>query len=338
MKSFAAVCFLRTLGFAAEAFTLLSSTSASSIAGSLSRGASSSSKQSRVTAAATSGSSGSKNSFGVVSASITRRDRSLTCLEATGVFYSTSTGSTGDVAQLICAQLGESADEVEALDVDEIKGSMDDVFGKYDSLIVVTPTWNTGAETERSGTAWDEVYYGEMDGLSYVLNGKNVAIFGLGDQSGYGENFADATGELYDVFESKGAKLNFGFTSQEGYEHEASKSIRGDDKFCGLICDNANQEDFSEERVNSWISQLNEEGFFSGASAGAAAVAPAIVDTVVVEKKAAPVAKAAAPAVAAAPTGPEFFPYYNSERGSTFWLSKTNGRDSYITQGEPAIA
>ena len=65
------------------------------------------------------------------------------------------------------------------------------------------------------------------------IGGKHVAVFGCGDQSSYAENFADATGELHDVFENLGAKL-FGYTSQEGYEHEASKSIRGD-LFCGLM-------------------------------------------------------------------------------------------------------
>jgi flavodoxin I len=34
-----------------------------------------------------------------------------------------------------------------------------------------------------------------------------VAVFGLGDQEGYEENFADGTGELHDVFESHGCTM-----------------------------------------------------------------------------------------------------------------------------------
>merc|ERR1711935_677252 len=75
----------------------------------------------------------------------------------------------------------------------------------------------------------------------------------------YAENFADATGELHDVFQALGAKI-FGYTSQEGYEHEASKSIRGD-LFCGLICDAVNQDELTGERVQNWIVQLEKEGF-----------------------------------------------------------------------------
>ena len=51
-----------------------------------------------------------------------------------------------------------------------------------------------GADTERSGTGWDEVYYGEMENLQ--IAGKKVAVFGLGDQISYSENYADASGEV----------------------------------------------------------------------------------------------------------------------------------------------
>ena len=67
------------------------------------------------------------------------------------------------------------------------------------------------------------------------LSTKKVAVFGLGDQESYAENYADATGELHDVFEKLGCTM-MGYTSQEGYDHEASKAIRGD-LFCGLLCD-----------------------------------------------------------------------------------------------------
>jgi flavodoxin I len=35
--------------------------------------------------------------------------------------------------------------------------------------VVGTPTWHTGADTERSGTGWDEIYYGEMQVRRIVL-------------------------------------------------------------------------------------------------------------------------------------------------------------------------
>jgi len=49
-------------------------------------------------------------------------------------------------------------------------------------------------------------------------------------------------------------------TSQDGYDHVESKAVY-DDKFCGLMCDEDNQYDMSEERVGAWVAQLKDEGF-----------------------------------------------------------------------------
>lgn len=87
---------------------------------------------------------------------------------------------------------------------------------------------------------------------------RQVAIFGVGDQVSYSDNFCDAMDELAECFEKAGAKL-IGFTSTEGYEHTDSKALRGD-KFCGLACDEDNQSDLSEQRVKNWINQLKSEG------------------------------------------------------------------------------
>jgi flavodoxin I len=180
-----------------------------------------------------------------------------------GIFYGTSTGSTEDIADQIKNAFGDDADG--PFDVDALVGSVKDNFEKYDSIICGTPTWNTGADTERSGTAWDEIYYTTMTELD-DFDGKHCAVFGCGDQLSYAENFADATGELHDVLQNLGGKL-FGYTSQEGYEHEDSKAIR-EDKFCGLLCDAVNQDELTSERVESWVLQLKLEGFFKGVSSG----------------------------------------------------------------------
>jgi len=79
-----------------------------------------------------------------------------------GVFFGTSTGSTEGIADMICDVFDGEADG--PFEVDEIQGSVAKKFAEYDALIVGTPTWNTGADTERSGTGWDEIYYGEMQG------------------------------------------------------------------------------------------------------------------------------------------------------------------------------
>ena len=51
-----------------------------------------------------------------------------------------------------------------------------------------------------------------------------------------------------------------GMTSPDGYNHADSKALR-DGKFCGLMCDEDNQYDLSEDRAKAWVEQLKSEGF-----------------------------------------------------------------------------
>ena len=76
----------------------------------------------------------------------------------------------------------------------------------------------------------------------------------------YSDNYCDAAGELYDLFSIKGCTM-FGLTSTEGYNHVESKA-EVDGKFCGLMFDEHNEEDMSEDRAKAWVAQLKEEGFF----------------------------------------------------------------------------
>ena len=85
-----------------------------------------------------------------------------------------------------------------------------------------------------------------------------VAIFGLGDSSGYADNFCDAMDELKTCFEGQGATV-IGSVSTDSYEYEDSKSV-ADGKFVGLACDEDNQPELSEERVTAWIAQIKSEG------------------------------------------------------------------------------
>merc|ERR1712224_1011053 len=100
----------------------------------------------------------------------------LACVRAVGLFFGTQTGKTEDVAGKIAEAAG-----LEAQDVGDISAS--DLTG-FDGLIVGAPTWHTGADEQRSGTAWDD-YLDEIKALD--MGGKPVAVFGLGDQAGYGE-------------------------------------------------------------------------------------------------------------------------------------------------------
>lgn len=79
-----------------------------------------------------------------------------------GSLVGTSTGNTANVADMIAEEFGDDAEG--PFEIDDLQGSVAKTFAEYDALVVGTPTWNTGADTERSGTGWDEIYYGEMQG------------------------------------------------------------------------------------------------------------------------------------------------------------------------------
>jgi len=264
-----------------------------------------------------------------------------------GVFFGSSTGATESAAELIVEKFGSEIAEG-PFEIDTLQGNLGKKLDEYEALVVGTPTWNTGADTERSGTGWDEVYYGEMQDLN--VSGRKIAVFGLGDQMSYGENYADASGELYDVFENLGCKM-MGHTSQEGYEHEASKGIRGS-LFCGLLLDAVNQEDQTESRVKNWVAQLIEEGILDSDKSINESPITLINDNVISETDTAESIIASLkeenstlkkkleenslllesnlfnqPDVG-------FTPHYNPLTGSTMWTSQ-DGRSCYYTSDTP---
>jgi len=167
-----------------------------------------------------------------------------------GLYYSTTTGNTETVAGYIAAATGLEGIDIGDADAAEIAG--------HDAIIVGAPTWHTGADTERSGTSWDEWLYNELPNID--LAGKKVAIFGVGDSAGYSDNFCDAAGELYDCFTARGAKVFGQSPSDEGFDYTESKSVV-DGKFVGRVFDEDNYPDESEERATAWVGQLKSEGF-----------------------------------------------------------------------------
>ncbi|BEV35973.1 flavodoxin FldA [Synechococcus sp. M16CYN] len=164
------------------------------------------------------------------------------------IFFATSTGKTEEIANRLTELLPGS----EAKDVDNLDSS--DELVRANALICCIPTWNTGADEARSGTAWDDLAQ-EIPNLDFT--GKSVAILGLGDSSGYSDFFCDAMEELYTAFLQSGAKL-IGKVPVTGYTFESSKSVI-DGKFCGLPIDEDNESEFSDERLAKWVKQINSE-------------------------------------------------------------------------------
>ena len=162
-----------------------------------------------------------------------------------GLFYGTSTKKTADVAQKILSEFKK--EEIDAIATEE---AWEKDFEKYDNILIGASTWFDG----ELPTYWDEIRP-ILESLD--MTGKKVAIFGLGDQEGYPDNFVDAIGILAELFESAGAQL-VGFTSPEGYTFGHSKALR-DGKLLGLAIDVENQADKTDRRVKEWVKEIKTE-------------------------------------------------------------------------------
>ena len=168
---------------------------------------------------------------------------------AVGIYFATTTGKTEDIAERLHELLPNAESPKDLADVGDLNE-----LTSLDGIICGIPTWNTGAESERSGTAWDEML-DEIGSLN--LNGKKVAIFGLGDSSTYTENFCDAMEELHSYFSKAGAQM-VGYVKNSSYTFDDSKSVVGD-SFCGLPLDEDSESDLTDERLSNWSIQLKTE-------------------------------------------------------------------------------
>lgn len=164
-----------------------------------------------------------------------------------GLFYGSSTCYTEMAGEKIRRQLGEAR-----VDIFNIADTPVVTAGFYEYLIFGIPTWDYGELQEDWEEVWDEL--DELD-----LNGKKVALYGLGDQVGYPEWFLDALGYLHAKLLSRGAQP-CGYWPREGYEFEASKALTPDgQQFVGLALDEENEFQLSEARIRDWCTQLERE-------------------------------------------------------------------------------
>ena len=161
-----------------------------------------------------------------------------------GLFYSFHTQKTAKVAEKIQKAFGEK--DVVAINVEEVDEKS---FLGYDNMILGVPTWFDG----ELPNYWDE-FVPAIEDLD--LKGKKVAIYGLGDQVNYSENFCDGIGIMSRLMEKQGAEL-VGFVSADEYNFESSKALRGD-KFTGLALDQENQARKTNKRIEDWVADLKK--------------------------------------------------------------------------------
>ena len=154
-------------------------------------------------------------------------------------------------AEKIQAKLNEMFES----DVVHLHNIAEDSLSKtanYDIIIFGISTWDFGELQEDWESHWDETH-------TLPLEGKTVAMFGLGDQLGYAEWFQDALGMLRDAIAPSGCKL-IGQWPNTGYDFIKSKALNAEEThFVGLSLDDENQYDQTDQRIANWCEQLLNE-------------------------------------------------------------------------------
>jgi flavodoxin I len=166
-----------------------------------------------------------------------------------GIFYSTGTGNTKRVANLIKVHLGDSADVPQPVSASHARD-----FEGYDAIIFGAPSYMW--EKHRVSALDFDTIEPPFDDFK-DLKGKKVAIFGLGNQAEYPKNFCDAIGILWEHFSMRGADM-VGSIENEGYDFKRSRALK-QGVLVGLPLDVENQEGLVGDQVEAWVKQLKVE-------------------------------------------------------------------------------
>lgn len=171
-----------------------------------------------------------------------------------GLFFASSTGNTRRIAKVIKKRFDDDT-MADALNVN--KASSELVAG-YTHLIFGTSTLGggqlPGLSTDCMGGGWEE-FLPELADVDF--SGKTVALFGLGDQAKYPDEFVDALGIIYEFVTLRGAKV-VGRWPAEDYDFISSKALV-DDEFIGLVLDQENQKIQTDARLESWLKLISPE-------------------------------------------------------------------------------
>lgn len=166
-------------------------------------------------------------------------------MEKISLIYSFNSNKTAKVAEKIKEAFG--GDDLEPINAETLT---EEEFLKNKVAILGVPTWFDG----ELPNYWDEFgpILEELD-----LKDKTYALFGLGDQKGYPDNFLDAVGLMTELLEKRGARI-IGYTSTEGYSFHKSRAVRAN-QFTGLAIDFENQATQNSARVKKWIEELKQQ-------------------------------------------------------------------------------
>lgn len=167
-----------------------------------------------------------------------------------GLFYAPKGGSTEDIAKRIAKEFSDDSIDVFYINEASIKD-----FEKYENLIIGTATVGNDAwDGKHPKSAWDSVW---SEYAEFNFSGKKVALFGLGNQLLYANNFVDALGQFGKKAMENGAEI-VGMVQTLGYEFADSDALI-DGEFIGLPIDEDTEPDKTDERIKKWVVGIKAE-------------------------------------------------------------------------------
>ena len=164
-------------------------------------------------------------------------------MKKTGIFYGSTTGNTLEVAQKIAEQLG-----VSPADIHDVANTAPSAVGDYETLIIGASTWGAGDLQEDMATFLDGVQ-------SLGLEGKEVAIFGCGDES-MSDTFCNSVGEIYHRLHDTKAMFIAPFCNKPYHYEHSESDVKG--MIVGLCIDNVNHPDDTDARIKAWCDIIKE--------------------------------------------------------------------------------
>lgn len=163
-----------------------------------------------------------------------------------GIFYAPSGGSVHKIARLLKQKLGTYGPDLFVIsDITPLQ------LLDYHTLILVCSTLGRNTWEMEQRDPWSS-FIPRM--LRVRLEGRQVAIVGLGDHVSYPNNFVDGMGILARAVEEIGGHL-IGATETVDYVFNDSRALR-DGRFIGLPLDEDYEPEKTEERIDKWLAEI----------------------------------------------------------------------------------
>lgn len=176
-------------------------------------------------------------------------DRESQDTKAIGLFFAPTGGNVHKIARRIKENITDIP--VEMFHITDIPAEK---LLDYKILILVSSTLGKEAWNNAETDEW-AAFFPALQKLS--LNGRKVALVGLGNPVLYPNNFVDGMDDLATLIEKIGGVL-IGKTLPDGYTFTISKAIH-DGLFVGLPLDEDNEPEKTNSRINKWLDNLKAE-------------------------------------------------------------------------------